>query len=546
MQHYALLFIIHHYSLLLVKIAKDGKMLFASRKCADFQRNVLWQRKDPRCIQDEVISYRGIKLLEKQQQQQQQQTEKDRAVDEEIALMAKGIEVHEKVSKRKFTSVPCKVKMAEIKVDQMSVESDDLKSEIKQKDLTIKNLNNTLAAVYEQSLHQFDKMSADKSHLLDEHNRKIIQCRELKSKAKLLQRERDLSNLRSSNMERLVSETMNEHEETKAKLRAQLALTKKQTSEIQDLKVQLTGKEQTLLDADSHMKKIETEKIRQNKFNANVLMNLQKEVDGNEKALLEERQMVQVLRLQLVEKSKIIAETDRDLKKMVTENIRKESLNENVVINLENKLDESKKELKSERAKCEELKKNYRDVEEKLRLELTTKIKLQQNVDQLKDSLSLKNNENRVLAKNLSASGARVNNLQAALNKTSSDLMHFRRIGDKEKNVRKSLSNKLLEVTSEKDAQLAKLRKKLEATKAYLATISQSKQNEVKAHQTKPLASGKDMVVQSEEKNKQRRRKKKKGTSKSSAESLETKKSVENVNSQLLLKGEGKEAINIK
>ena len=73
-------------------------MYSVSKKYADFQQNLFWKHKDPRCIQDELMLYRGVKFPEKIDQktvpQQQQQTEKDRAVDQEIKLMARGIEVY--------------------------------------------------------------------------------------------------------------------------------------------------------------------------------------------------------------------------------------------------------------------------------------------------------------------------------------------------------------------------------------------------------------------------------------------------------------------
>ena len=54
------------------------EMYSVSKKYADFQQNLFWKHKDPRCIQDEVMSYRGIKFLEKIDRkavpQQQQQT----------------------------------------------------------------------------------------------------------------------------------------------------------------------------------------------------------------------------------------------------------------------------------------------------------------------------------------------------------------------------------------------------------------------------------------------------------------------------------------
>lgn len=55
-----------------------------------------------------------------------------------------------------------------------------------------------------------------------------------------------------------------------------------------------------------------------------------------------------------------------------------------------------------------------------------------------------------------------------------------------------------MEITKRKDAHITKLKEKLDATKAYLATVNQeNQQNEFK---TIPLASGKDNVVQTERK----------------------------------------------
>ena len=67
---------------------------------------MLWQRKDPRCIQSEVISYRRIGFSEKidqkdVQQQHQQQMEKDRVTDDEVELIEKGIKVVERMTDKR-------------------------------------------------------------------------------------------------------------------------------------------------------------------------------------------------------------------------------------------------------------------------------------------------------------------------------------------------------------------------------------------------------------------------------------------------------------
>ena len=113
-------------------------MYSVSKKYADFQQNLFWKHKDPRCIQDEVMSYRGIKFLEKIDRkavpQQQQQTEKDRDADQEIKLMAKGIEVFERF--RKNMTIPRKEKSVDKWKTVDRVESD--------KDEKIKNLTKTI------------------------------------------------------------------------------------------------------------------------------------------------------------------------------------------------------------------------------------------------------------------------------------------------------------------------------------------------------------------------------------------------------------------
>ena len=56
------------------------------------------------------------------------------------------------------------------------------------------------------------KVETERWHNLGEHNVKVIQCRELESKATLLEGEHDLLSLRCSKMECLISETLNEHD----------------------------------------------------------------------------------------------------------------------------------------------------------------------------------------------------------------------------------------------------------------------------------------------------------------------------------------------
>ena len=123
-------------------------MYSVSEKYADFQQNMFWKHKNPRCIQDEVMSYRGIKFPEKigqkavQQQQQQQQMEKDQAVDQEVKLMAKGIEVYERICKKMI--IPREEKNVDERKTADCVKSEKLKVILKNKDEKINNLTKTL------------------------------------------------------------------------------------------------------------------------------------------------------------------------------------------------------------------------------------------------------------------------------------------------------------------------------------------------------------------------------------------------------------------
>ena len=49
------------------------------------------------------------------------------------------------------------------------------------------------------------------------------------------------------------------------------------------------------------------------------------------------------------------------------------------------------------------------------------------------------------------------------------DLNNNKRVCEKEKTLRKSLNNKIMELENEKDGELSKVKKKSEATKGYLA-----------------------------------------------------------------------------
>ena len=122
-------------------------MYSVSKKYADFQQNLFWKHKDPRCIQDEVMLYRRVKFPEKIDQktvpQQQQQTEKDRAVDQEIKLMAIGIQVYERIAKN--MTIPCEEKKEMNKSKPMDcVKSNKFKVELKNKDDKINDLTDTL------------------------------------------------------------------------------------------------------------------------------------------------------------------------------------------------------------------------------------------------------------------------------------------------------------------------------------------------------------------------------------------------------------------
>ena len=99
------------------------------------------------------------------------------------------------------------------------------------------------------------------------------------------------------------------------------------------------------------------------------------------------------------------------------------------------------------------------DLEVRMQNDSTTNSRLSKDIVKLTKNLSSKTNENQSLAKNLISSGTKIKDLQVSLEKALSDLNHFKKIGDKEKNIRKILNKKLMDTTNEKDAQIAKLAK---------------------------------------------------------------------------------------
>ena len=276
-------------------------------------------------------------------------------------------------------------------------------------------------------------------------------------------------------------------------LQLQMDVTARREAVIKNLSEQVSSRDQALLNALGDLKKIKLEKFQQDKFNGNIVMNLQNGIDDSKNELLKERKMF-------------------------------EDLKEQNTIALKQKM------------------KFIEDLEVRAQNESTTNSKLSQDIVKLTKALSSKTNENQSFTKKLVSSETKIKDLQVSLEKALSDLNHSKKIGDKEKNIRNILNKKLMDVTNKKDAQIAKLAKKLDATRTYLATISREKQqekhNEVKAHKNPQLTSGNDNAVQPEEKGK-RKRKKNKG-SRSNTVSLETNKSIETVNSLLRLKGEGK------
>ena len=549
-------------------------MYSVSKEYADFQQNLFWKHMDPRCIQDEVISYRGIKFPEKIDQKavpkQQQQTEKDRAVDKEIELIARGIEVYERISEK--LTIPCgeKKEVNHSKpVDR--VESNRLKVELKDKDDKINDLTDTLL-----NQQAFTKKQSLEIQILKD---KILNAEtdQKKERSETIRKKKVDVNI-VLNLQKEVDFCENELSEEQKK--------------VADLKLQISDRNKIILDMTKDLKRSALENIRQKKLNANIVANLQKEVDGNEKQLTEERKKVKDL---LAENKRILQErkgdkelskvmlqlqmdvTARreaviknlseqvssrdqallnalgDLKKIKLEKFQQDKFNANIVMNLQNGIDDSKNELLKERKMFEDLKeqntialkqkmKFIEDLEVRAQNESTTNSKLSQDIVKLTKALSSKTNENQSFTKKLVSSETKIKDLQVSLEKALSDLNHSKKIGDKEKNIRNILNKKLMDVTNKKDAQIAKLAKKLDATRTYLATISREKQqekhNEIKAHKNPQPTSGNDNAVQSEEKSK-RKRKKKRG-SRSSIESLETNKSIETVNSLLRLKGEGK------
>ena len=103
---------------------------------------------------------------------------------------------------------------------------------------------------------------------------------------------------------------------------------------------------------------------------------------------------------------------------MKVEKVQQHKINANVMMNLQNEIDD-KNEFLNECNKCKNLKgqtaivlkeklKLVENLEAKLQIELTTNIKLPQDIVKLTNALSSKTNENQSLAKKLASSGTKI------------------------------------------------------------------------------------------------------------------------------------------
>ena len=631
--------------IILNNIQQTNKMLSASGRCSEYNRSVLWQRNDPQCIQDEVMSYRVNKLsmvslqqkLAENSVQQQQSTGKmdeNCAVNGEVSLLDLGLKTLERFNKKNPSSPPSLSAEKEKTIENKEIEKEfeKLREDAKWKkmekskevehlreELTcqhhhIKSLNDKLIGVYKQSLQHFDHMSVEMKDLLEVHNMKVIQCRAFKNETKSLRSQVDLLTHRCGRMEWLVKEEQNDHEATKGKHRQQLSLNRKQSFQIQDLKKEVIGKGESLTNMEIELKKEKMKRCEQKKLDAGVVEDLKKELGECKMKLVKEKENVFVVKSlkhdvkeckKLLEKERMIrlkeeklnAGIVKDLKKELdeckmklgkeeAERCKREELDARVVNDLKKELYDCKKELNDKCTKMKELekhnenmmnekmeqdatsneeleesklknkelqsmvdvlKKNDEVLKGKIELESAAKLKLSHQTDKLTNALSSRGLEARRLAKELDAAYAKNQHLQTSLDDTALVVKNVKRSFGKEKEQQRSFRHKMLSLEREKDAELLKVKTKLNATKNFLAKVTQesdqAKQKLKKLgdvrREVEVVSCGNeaDTRVQSKEKKKRKSRPNGQKAKKGNSEKLDNKKLKIVVDAQVMKQG---------
>ena len=306
-----------------VQLSYQGaKMLSVRINCASYRQNMLRKRNDSR-IQDEILTYRQIRLpgkfyqndVHKHQQQPTMEIKNDSVdmddvdggsrqlmeqdssdLDQEAASMVKGFEILQSLTDQKERKTGNASVSLHPDISDKEVLSNDIKqmvqnlpeNKLKEKDdkaRWLKSLENKLSTMYAQSVHQFHQLSVHISDLLEEHKVTGMQYRASKDEVKFLRGRIGLSDMRCNKLELLMCETMDEHEETKSKFRKQLALGRKRSCEIHDLNKEMAGKDKALVDMEKDSRREKEERVELEKINADALMNMQKELDDCRRAL---------------------------------------------------------------------------------------------------------------------------------------------------------------------------------------------------------------------------------------------------------------------
>ena len=513
---------------------------------------MLLKRNNPRCIQNELLTYRQIRLPAKFYQNDEQQLtmemkkdsvdmddinsctkqqliKKDSSdLDHEAAIMVKGFDILQSVTEQKEGKTGnASVSLHPDDVSDKDFLANDIKqmvqnltdNKIKGKDNTsrwVESLENKLSAMCAQSVHQFNQVSLHVSNLLEEHKVTAVKFRASKDEVESLRGRIDLSDFRCTKLESLICEAMDEHETTKGKFRQQLALGKKRLSDIHDLNDEIACKDKALARMERSFSKVREERVELEKINAERLMSFQKELDDCRRAFARKR------------------EECNDLKEQHGMLMKEKMVLAGSLTSVNERFDAQQHKSSQLEVDVERLSMEKKDLEKKLDQESSAKFEISLKLDKVTHAGISQRSKNQVLAKELASAVAKNDDLQGSLDKVLSKIKNTQKACDREKMSRKSLNDKTMAIMHEKDAELLKVKKKLESTKIFLASINhkaESKQD-FKAHRCTGVGSEKDVtcgnVVQPEEKKTKRKRrgghKKKKGTGEknnSSTDSLE-------------------------
>ena len=480
---------------------------------------MLLKRNNPRCIQDELLTYRQIRLPAKfyendvcKQQQLTMETMLQNVTEQkEGKTGTASVSLHPDISDQDFLANDIK---------QMVQNLTDNK--IKEKSGWVESLEKKLSVMCAQSVHQFNQVSLHVSDLLEEHKVTVAKFCASKVEVKSLRGRIDLSDLRCNKLESLICEARDEHEETKGKFRQQLALDKKQSLEIYSLNEKIAGKDSAFASMERSFSKEREERVELEKMNGDRLTSMQKELDDCRRAFARKREECSGLEKQngMLRKEKI------DLAGSLT------SVNE--------RFDAQQHKSGQLEADVERLAMEKKDLEKKLDQESSAKLEISLKLDKVTHAGASQRSKNRVLAKELATAVAKNADLQGSLDKALSKIKNTQKAYDREKMSRKNLADKMMAIVQEKDAELVKVKRKLEATKRFLATINDKVENQqdFQARRCTGVGSEKDVtcgkvVLQEEKKSKRKRRgghKKKKGTGGNNSSSTDVLEIVTSLN----------------